>query len=376
MSKKIKIFQFPIANSNGGISRYAVNNWKYLDKNKFECDFGTVSKKLDYEQEITNSGARVKYISCYAEDNKEQFEKELYELFLKEKYDVIHLHTSYWKSFLAEEIAIKCNIPKIIVHSHSTQIDEINENKRMLAEEVHNKKKLEFNISLATDFWACSKLAADWLFGQHISRNKIHIMKNAIDVEKFLYNSEIRDRIRKELDLENSFVIGNVGRFSYQKNQEFLLNVFSTVCKKIENAKLVLVGDGELKEHYLKLSEELEIKNKVIFTGARTDINELLQAFDLFCLPSRFEGLPIVLIEAQTSGLKCLASNFITDEVSIAGNMKLLPLSIEKWVDEIEYLQQKGYVRNNLYKEITDAGYNIKHQIKNIEKAYLENFDI
>ena len=121
--KKIKILQFPIRNTRGGITNYALNNWKWLDKNKFKCDFGTCSKNLSFENEINNLGAKVKYISCYAEQNREQFIKEVKQLFLTEKYDIVHLHTSFWKSFLVEQIAIECKIPKIIVHSHNTKMN-------------------------------------------------------------------------------------------------------------------------------------------------------------------------------------------------------------------------------------------------------------
>jgi len=368
--RKIRIFQFPIRNSNGGITHYAVNNWRYIDKNKFECDFGTVSKKIDFENEIFSLDAGLKYVSCYAEENEQQFVDDVRNIFRSGNYDVVHLHTSFWKSFLVEQIAIDCKIPKIIVHSHSTRIDIEDEIKRIEAEKIHNIRKSEFNTSLATDFCACSKVAADWLFGNQIPKDRIKIMNNAIDVDKFIYNKNIRSKYRTELGLDDCFVIGHVGRMAYQKNHEFLLNVFAEVVKKISNARLLLIGDGPLKKYIELKAEKLGIKDKVIFIGIRSDVNNLMQAMDLFCLPSRFEGLGIVLVEALSAGLKCIASDVVPEEINISDNINFMSLNINKWTNLIiDYA--KGYKRNDMYDVITNAGYNLKYQIKEVENLYL-----
>lgn len=368
--KKIKILQFPIRASYGGITHYALNNWKHLNKDLFECDFATVSKHLDFEQEILDTGARVHYISCYAEENREQFVKEMRELLNNGKYDIVHLHTSFWKSFLVEEIALECKIPKIIVHSHSTYLDVEDDIIRKEAEKLHEQRKKEFKISLATDFWACSTLAADWLFGSQIPRERIKIMKNAIDVKRYLYNEKIRREYRKKLGLEDNFVIGHVGRFCYQKNHEFLLRVFARLCNEKENVKLLLIGSGPLEDEIKREIEKLHISDKVILLGNRTDVPQLLQAIDVFCLPSRFEGLGIVLVEAQSAGLKCLASDTVPDEARITDNLQFLSLEEEVWIKAIMEIAE-GYKRMNMYEVITDAGYNLVQQIKEIEKLYL-----
>ncbi len=367
---KIRIFQFPIAGSNGGITHYAMNNWKYLDKYMFSCDFGTVSKQLVFSDEIEKNGAGLKYISCTAENNREKFIEEMTKL-LKGNYDIVHLHTSFWKSTLVEDIARECKIPKIIVHSHSTMVDIFDDEKRKIAEEQHRKIKENFSVSCATDFWACSKLAADWLFGENIPRDRIKIMKNAIDVDNFTFDNKIRKIYREKLNLDNSFVISNVGRLVYAKNQEFLLYVFSKVVKEIKNAKLLLVGNGVLLDYLKELARELKIDHKVILLGERNDVNNILQATDLFCLPSRIEGLGICLVEAQASGLKCLSSDFVPFEACITNNIQRVPLNVNKWVEKIIEVAN-GYERKNMYNEITKAGYNIKYQIKELEKMYLE----
>lgn len=367
---KIRIFQFPIASSNSGVTHYIMNNWKYMNKCIFSSDLATVREKLDFEDKIINSGLGLKYISCTAENNREKFIEEMTKL-LRGNYDIIHLHTSFWKSTLVEDIAKECRIPKIIVHSHSTMIDILDDEKRKIVEVQHNKVKESFSLDQATDFWACSKLAADWLFGENIPRDRIKIMKNAINVEGFTFNNEIRKIYRKKFNLEGDFVICNVGRLVYQKNQEFLLYVFSKVVKEIKNAKLLLVGNGVLLESLKELARELKIDDKVMFLGERNDVNNILQATDLFCLSSRFEGLGICLVEAQASGLKCLSSDFVPFEACITNNIQRVPLNVNKWVEKIIEVAN-GYERKNMYNEITKAGYNIKYQIKEVEKMYLE----
>ena len=375
-NKKVKILQFPIANSNGGITHYILNNWKWMDKEKFQCDFVTMSRHLDFVEEILATGSNVYYISCYAEDNKEQFIQEFAHI-LENGYDVVHLHTKQWKSFLVEDICRKYHIPKVIVHSHNTGIDVSDPLKRKKEIELHEQIKAEVDESIATDFWACSELAADFLFGKQIPKEKIKIMPNAIDVEKFEFNDKIRKIYRKLLGIEGKFVIGNIGRLVYQKNQEFILKVFKELCVLNDNFILLLIGNGERELALKKYVKDNCLENKVIFLGMRKDVECLLQAIDVFVLPSRFEGLPIGAIEAQAAGLKCLCSDRITKEVKITDNLQLIPLKVELWKNEIlEILDSKKwenfYKRKNFGKEITQNGYNISMQIKVIEKEYMQ----
>lgn len=368
--KKIRILQFPIANSKGGITHYALNNWKWMDRSKFECDFATMSKRLDYEDEIRAMGSKVFYLSRYAEDDKETFIREFDEI-LKEGYDVVHLHTKQWKSFLIEEICKSHHIPKVIVHAHSSGIDTLDVVKRKYEEELHEKVKMRFNENLATDFWACSQLAADFLFGEYISKDKIRIMPNAIELDKFAYNQNVRNQYREKYGLENCFIIGHVGRFVYQKNHEFLINVFDAVLKKIRDAKLLLLGDGELMVRAREQAKNLKIEDRIVFLGKRDDISNWYQTMDVFCLPSRFEGLPIALIEAQAAGISCIGSEAISNEAEISNNVIRLPLSVDEWV---KWILVCYYERKNVNRiQPIRAEYDIHNQIKVVEKLYEEN---
>lgn len=365
--KKIKVLQMPVANASGGITNYVLQNFRFIDKSKFQFDFVTFSEKLDFEEEIKSYGGKVHYLKIRPEVDRERFIGDMNKIF-DEGYDVVHLHTSYWKDFLVEEIAIGKKVPKIIVHSHSTMVDIIDDTKRKESIKLHNNQKQLFNKNLATDFIACSREAAEWLFGDNIPKEEIKIFNNAIDIEKFSYNDEIRNRYKKELNLENNFVLGHVGRFVYQKNHDFLIDVFYEVSKDIEDAKLILVGDGPLKNKIYEKVNKYGIADKVIFLGRREDVNNIMQAMDIFLFPSRFEGLGLVLVEAQCNGLNCIASKNIPYESKVTDRIKYLPFDKEIWVEKI--LNSKNNIRIDNSNIIKKKGYSLEEQIKLVEKIY------
>ena len=366
---KKKILQFTIANTKGGQTQYVLQNWKNIDKSKFHFDFITMSKKLDFVEELEKEGSKVFFISCYAEENEQKFNNELRDIIRKGNYDAIHIHTKQWKSFNVEKIAKEEGIKKIIIHAHNSGIDILDVIKRTQELNQHYFLQEQFTEDIATDYWACSKLAANFLYGNKLAPEKIKIMNNAIDLSLFSYCKETRDILRKKMNLDNYYVIGNVARLAYQKNQEFLLKVFTEICKVRNNYKLLLVGDGEKLHEYKTYVREMKIEDKVIFTGKRNDVHNLLQVMDLFCLPSRFEGLSISLVEAQAAGLKCLCSDGLSEELKITDNVKVLPLEVETWKNTILGMRMP-YDRKDMKKIITDAGYNILSQIKILENYY------
>ena len=369
MKKKVRVLQFPIANSKGGITQYALRNWKFINRDKFQFDFATMSKTLDFAEELEQSGCKVYYISCYAEENEKKFVDEFRKILLVGHYDVIHLHTKQWKSFNVEKIASEVGVPKIIVHAHSSGIDTLDDERRKAETELHYSMRKMLTDEIATDFWACSRLAADFLYGTRISRDKVVVMNNAIELSVYAYDKRIREQYRRELKLEDKLVIGNVGRLVYQKNQEFLLSVFKEICEMRKDCVLLLVGEGEKETEYRQYVEENNLAEQVVFLGHRKDVSCLLQAMDLFCLPSRFEGLPLVLIEAQAAGVKCLYSNTITKEVELTENIKQLALNVDVWKKEI--LAYKDLEeRKDMREHITAKGYNVEEQIKKIEREY------
>ena len=218
---------------------------------------------------------------------------------------------------------------------------------------------------IATDYWACSWKAAEWLYGGRIPEEKIVIMKNAIDVDKFLFDMSLREQQRKEFGLAGSFVIGHIGRFEYQKNHEFLIKVFAGLKDEISNARLVLVGDGSLRRDMEEMIKEYDMEDQVLLCGKQEGIEKWYQAMDVFALPSRFEGLPLSLIEAQTADLPCLVSEYVSKEVKISDQSKLLRLDEEVWRSELKKIYIRGNrERRNMKQVMSGAGYDLKSEIR------------
>lgn len=366
--RKIHVLQFSITNSGSGVTQYVLNNWKYINHSVFQFDFVTFSPSLDFEEQLLAEGCQVFHVKNRAEDNLDEFRKEIRDI-LKNGYDVIHLHTSFWKSLYMEELAKEAQIPRIIIHAHNSGVfDDDNREKK---ERKHEFIKSQINTDIATDFWACSWKAADFLYGEQIPKDKIRIMNNAIDLDNFRYDKSIRNSYRKELGLENCFVIGHVGRFSYQKNHKFLIDMFNEVSKKKKDARLMLIGKGPLEDELKEQVKSYGIEKLVLFLGKREDVNMLYNAMDVFCLPSFFEGFPIVAVEAQANGLPCFISDCLDEAIRM--DNQCVALGIEnnmEWVSKIEHFDHQSFCRKNSNTKLNHS-YDIREQIIILQDAYL-----
>ena len=222
----------------------------------------------------------------------------------------------------------------------------------------------------ATELFACSKLAGDWMFlGEYFD-----ILYNAIDIKEYKYSPVIANKLRQEFHLENCIVVGHVGRFNPQKNHSFLIDIFSECVQRNSNTKLLLVGDGEGRQKIQDKVRDLGIQDKVIFTGIRSDVNELLQAMDVFVFPSLYEGLPVTMVEAQAAGLPCVISDHISKECIVTSGLvtgKSLNESPERWAECV--LQQSYRNRESHIEEIRTAGYDISTAAKQLESFYLRS---
>ena len=195
-------------------------------------------------------------------------------------------------------------------------------------------------------------------------------MNNAIDTQRYIFDSDTRERMRKEMELEDSFVIGHIGRFNYQKNHEFLIDIFNEISKKEPKARLLLVGDGNLRPEIESKITRFGISDKVIMTGVRSDVPDLLQAMDCFVFPSHYEGLPVTVVESQAAGLKCFISEAVTREVDITGRCEFLHIDNPKgWADKILSCNLK---KVDTYEQIKAAGYDINTTAKQLQKFYLQ----
>lgn len=366
--KPIRILQVIGSLNNGGSQAMIMNIYENIDRSKVQFDF-VIDRPNDlaYGERIEELGGKIFVIPQFTAKNTFAFYKAWNEFFSNHsEYKIVHGH-------VRSTAAIYLKIAKMyglttISHSHSTSSGN------GLTALVKNI--LQYPIRNTADyFFSCSKSAGEWLFGKRVCTQKnFFLLKNAIDAERFTFNKQTRVEKRKEYNVDDKFVIGHVGRFNTPKNHEFLINTFKLIYEKNSRAILMLVGDGELREKVQQRVDELGITNQVIFTGARSDIADLLQAMDVFLFPSLYEGLGIAVIEAQASGLPCIVSNMVPSEAIVTEHVNKMTLSegVDKWADKA--LGYMGYRRGNSYEQIKEAGYHIKDTAKWIEDFYLYNY--
>lgn len=285
---------------------------------------------------------------------------------LHHDYDVVHMHSSS-KNYYILKAAKKYGIPVRVAHSHNTGFQTHNPLSVILGNLMKRPLK-----KYATYCCGCSKIACEWLFGKGcVEEGKAKVIPNGIYSSPFIYKEEIRKEIRQELQLENKFVIGNVGRFERQKNHDFLIDIFAEVVKLQKNACLVLVGTGSLQNVLEQKVTSLKLNDKVKFLGFRNDRYRILQAMDSFVFPSLFEGFGIGVIEAEASGLPVFASDNIPNDVKFTPHTYFLSLRqpAEYWAKAIV---EKGQIeRKDMSQEILKAGFDIKAMIDNFYNVYV-----
>jgi glycosyltransferase involved in cell wall biosynthesis len=274
-----------------------------------------------------------------------------------------------WAGFFIP-IAKKNNIPIRIAHSHIADYKVTLKNlPKFLIKKYHSF----FINNNTTHFFACSKQAGEWLFGKRIADTKLKIIRNAIKTEKFKYNKKLALNKRKQLDIDSSaFVIGHVGRFTYQKNHEFLIDIFKEISIQDPSAILILVGAGELEDEIKRKVKKINLQDKVKFLGLRNDVNELMMMFDIFLFPSRYEGFGIVALESQAAGAKTIISDEVPEEINITDLVKRISLDepTKHWADIVLKFKDYNYNRD-YYKEIVDAGYDIQNIAEELQNFYL-----
>ncbi|MGN1012217.1 MAG: glycosyltransferase family 1 protein [Clostridia bacterium] len=350
----------------GGVEAVVMNYYRYIDKSKIQFDFicDEDSTNIPYE-EIEKLGGKVILIPPYQKVLK--YHKELKRVLKEGKYKIVHSHINTLSVFSL--FAAKCaGVPVRIAHSHSTTNKK--EKKKNLIKQVLRP----FSKVFATDYMCCSELAGRWLFGnKEFDKGNVYILNNAIDLDKFKYDEKIRKEKRKELGIEDdTLVIGHVGRFVEQKNHRFLIDIFNEVHKEKENSILLLAGQGPLMEEIKNKVKSLNLENNVKFLGQRNDINELYQVFDVFCLPSLYEGLPVVGVEAQATGLLCIFSNDMTKETKVLETTEFLSLEQNKkiWANVV-LLNNKKFKRQDTTKEIEKNRFNIKVEANKLNDYYV-----
>lgn len=344
-----------------GLETMLMNYYRNIDRTKIQFDFLTHrSEKSDYDDEIIAMGGKMYYAPRLYPHNYPKYFKYMDKFFAEHpEYQIVHSHIDAM-SYLPLLAAKKAGIPVRIAHSHNTSIDK--DFKYIL------KKFFRYKITTAANYYcACGKEAGEFLF----KGKKAKVIPNAIEVDRFMFNKEIRNKKRIELGLKDKFVVGHVGRLSYQKNHKFLIEIFSEVHKKNANTVLLLIGVGEKEQEIKEQIHKLGLDGTVKFLGNRSDVNELYQAMDVFVMPSFFEGIPVTGVEAQFAELPCIFSIKVPDEVSFTDKCKFMGLdeSAEKWADTILSINMS--IRTENKKTAENSWYNIKNA-KNILGDYYD----
>ncbi len=360
MKEPIRILQIVSSlNQSSGVLQVVLNWHRNMDKTKIQFDYLYFTEMpINCKTEIENLGGKYYKIPYPSFIKPLIFIKAVRQFFKTHKYTTIHSHVIHL-SFFFYPIAKFYGIKNIFHHSHTTKWSD------KFLNGLRNRFLFFWVRSFITKKLACSDFAGKFLFKKNYT-----VINNGIDAEKFQFNQEVRNKFRKELNIENKFVIGHVGRFSHEKNHSFIVDIFNEIYKQNKNSVLLLVGDGPLKEEITQKVNKLNLSNNVIFTGTKNNVNDYYQAMDVFILPSFQEAFPVVGVESQASGLPCLFADTISKDVLICNSKQLgLNLSAEQWADEI--LKYKNFIRKNESEILKQKGFDIKETSKKIKNIYL-----
>lgn len=341
-----RILVYGMTDNMGGIESYLMNLYRHLDRDRVQFDFVTDFPTMAYADEVSACGSDIYYIPAKSKGLFSQW---------KAFARILKKHPEYKKIYfniLDAGAAVTMLIPwlygrTIVTHSHND-----NTEKRRL----HKICRPFLNL-FTRKRYACSKKAAEFMFGH---RSAV-VIPNAINAKKYQFDAAVREKKRRELGIEHHFAVCHVGRLAVQKNPKMLIDIFEAVLEKEPSAVLLSVGNGELRDEIHAYVQQKHLENAVLFLGERNDVNEILQAADVFLFPSLYEGLGIALIEAQAAGLHCVVSDVINQEALVTDNISLVSLHapVSRWAEKV--LECKNAFRTSPTKQIIRAGYDNMH---------------
>lgn len=348
-----------------GISMFVLNNHRLFghDGMRYHLIYSSIHSSndvvKDYMDDFCNDGDKAVYIP--KKGRMLSYALHLFQYLEREHIDVLHVHGSSAAILLEMVVAKLAGVEKIVTHSHNTSG---NHNR------IHKILRPMVNV-LADEKLACGKLAGKWMYG---AKHGFTVIPNCIDTDKYRYNPAVRDEVRRELRIgDDPTVIGHVGVFSAVKNQSFLLKLVKSLNDSGKGKyKLLLIGEGMLFDDVKHEAEEMLLSNDATFLGNRSDVNRLMMAMDVFCLPSLYEGFPIVTVEAQAAGLPVILSENISKEVGITDLVTLLPVDkgLDCWIEKIGEVQAKSTDRARFSDKVRLAGYDIRHSAAMLESIY------
>lgn len=343
--------------TSGGVPQCVMNFWRVCDHDRFCFHFYTYGPSV-LDDEIRALGGEVFYIDHLTKPWRSF--KQLAAHFARERYDIVHAHNTTL-SCVVLAAAKKAKIPVRICHAHSTT-------------SKHEKTAIvKYALRPFAPLWAthlagCSEFSNRWLYGKKKGPHAF-VLHNAIDCERFAASDDTRQTIRAQLGLADSFVVGHVGRWVYQKNIPFLLDYFADFATVCPQAKLVMVGSGNLENYAKERAAQLGIEDRLVMVSETERPQDYFNAFDVFALPSNYEGLPLVVVEAQAVGVPCLVSQAVTKEVDLTDHVRFLPLDKAAWAQETLQLYKEPKRYRDL-EAVAQGGYDIREEVRRLQAFY------
>ena len=364
----LQIFGEPF--SNGGQESYILNMYQHMDRTRMQFDiFTPFTIRNEARRELFESldGHIWAAGRPFNEDNNRYFREEV-DTFLREHhYAIVHIHSgSTYALMIGSKLARRYGAKNVIVHSHCGGFVNL----KYKVVRVLSRRAL---LKYPTTYYACSHLAARWKFPTPIiKKQRYTVLKNAVDTRLIHFDPTVREQYRSDMGLENQLVIGHVGRFAVQKNHRFLVEIFKELVQLRPDARLLLAGEGILEEEIRQLVHTYGLDEHVQFLGIRRDVAQLMNAFDVFLLPSFFEGLPVVGVEAQATGLPVVTSTGVTPELPLPDLAQYIPLdeSPRAWAEQV--IAAADQPRRNTTQEIIDCGYDVQVAAHYMQTRYEE----
>ncbi|MED0978665.1 glycosyltransferase family 1 protein [Bacillus paramycoides] len=364
MGTPLRVLHVVVNMNRGGAETLIMNLYRNIDRSKVQFDFLTCKEGV-FDEEIVKLGGKVHRIPYITNVGHRGYIKALDNFFTShQEYRIVHSHMDKMSGFVLRS-AKKVGIPVRISHSHNTSSEG------GIAAKIYKWYAGKSILTCATHLLACSNDAARWLFTD--KADAARILKNGIDCDRFLFCPEIRKQVREELQIpQDAFVVGHVGRFAYQKNHAYLIDLFVQLTQLRANSILLLAGEGPLRVEIEKKVRDLNMENHIRFLGVRSDIERILQAFDVFVFPSIHEGLPVTLVEAQGAGLPCIISDTITKEVDLGMNLvERFPLTNKlAWIEKMKNIETTNFSRDISAQLLLEKGYDIKHTAELTQDFY------
>lgn len=361
---EIRILHVVTYMGRGGLETMIMNYYRRMDRTKVQFDFLVHRDfRADYDDEIERLGGRIYRIGRLIPWSR-AYQRALDAFFdAHPEYRVVHVHQDCLSAVILKA-AKKHGVPVRIAHSHNSSQDR---NLKYLIKLYYKRQIPRY----ATALFACGKDAGDWMFGG----TPYTIVNNAIDAAQYRYRQARANQARQALGIaEDAFVVGHVGRFSPVKNHAFLLEVFGELCRADGNAVLLLVGDGELRSVIEDKAKAMGLEDRVLFTGVRSDVCDLMQAMDVFVFPSLYEGLPVSLVEAQAAGLPCVISEDVPEACMLTDLVQKVSLkeSARQWAERI--LTARATLRRDRFDEIASSGFDIVSNAAWLQQYYTDHW--